>query len=287
MRDRLAHPRRRLAALVLAAAWLAAFPAGAVGTDPDGLCDPGLELESDDPTAYRLRDDRCEGVYRLKVNSDKLRVRSWTAWFEHYDFTDAAPLEVSWRLPPESSGPVRLRAHALRPDTYYRMDTRLAGSETPWSWPSGFLGQLRLGRADLGLLGWTTMELADGQEEPLYLPLTVRQKAAARPEGYTVVLVPGERLREVRWSVSKVLDGERVGPPLGGDHPLGYGYYPARRPTSFTVPAPEEPGLYVLDVAVDLRTESLPASRRLWFYHPGAGGPPATAAAADDPGVTP
>jgi hypothetical protein len=268
MRDRSNDRRRRPAALALVAALGAALPL-AGGEPPGGdLCDPGLELESDSPIAYRMRGDRCEGVYWLKVNSDDLRVESWTAWFEDYEYGDSRPLRVGWSLPPGAAGPVRLRAQALKPQTYYRMDTRLPGMGTPWAWPTDVLGGLRLGRADLGIVGWTSLPLGSGKEEPVYLPLTVGQGEAARPDGYRVVLVPGERLVEVTWSLAPGLAATGLpGAPLAGG-PLGYGYYPARQPTVFTVPAPSEPGLYVLSLHADMRTGG-PADRDLWFYHPG------------------
>jgi len=267
MRERSNEGALRLAGLALAAAFCAgASLADAEEADPS-LCDPGLEMESDSPLAYRMREGRCEGVYRLKVNSDDLRVESWTAWFEDYSYGEAKPLLVSWSAPPDAEGPVRLQAQALKPQTYYRMDTRLSAAGTPWTWESDLLGQLRLGRADLGILGWTTKEVAPGKEEPVYLPLTVRQDEAARPEGYRVVLVPGERLLEVTWSLAPGLETGHPGAPLAGG-PLGYGYYPARQPTIFTVPAPPAAGYYVLSLKAEMRTGG-DAARDLWFYHPG------------------
>lgn len=279
MHDRSDHRGRPLPrpfpALVLAAALAA--PLSLAATTPAAhesagpVCDPGLQSPSGDPQAYRLRGDRCEGLYRLRVNSDKLRIRSWTAWLEEYDAGDGRPLRVGWSLPPGADGRVRLRAGALQPRTYYRMDTRLPADAAPWSWPTGFLDRLRLGKADLGLVGWITMSPGDAGERRVYLPLTVRQMRPARPAGYRVALVPGERLLEVTWTLVPVDDAGRLEPPLTAERDLGYGYYPSRRPTVFTVPAPAEPGLYLLRVEARLRTGGR-AVRELWFYHPGAPG---------------
>jgi hypothetical protein len=282
MNDRTNDGGIRLAALAPMAALIAVLPllhalaaplaAEQLRAQPraDNLCDPGLESRSEDPRAYRVRDDRCEGIFRLKVNSDKIQVKSWTAWFEDYDYRDETPLRVSWSLPsrslPSDDAPVHLRAYALRTETPYRMDTTLSGSQTPWTWPTGFLGQLRLGRRDLGIVGWTSHP-AVGPQHRVYLPLEVRQNRTGRPDGYRVTLVPGERLRTVEWRIAPVGKDGNVGAPLGESRPLGFGFYPAGQPTVFTVPEPDEPGLYVLKIETELRSGQS-ANRDVFFHHP-------------------
>lgn len=276
MRERSRVRSSRSVGLLLAAVLATALPLAGAERGED-LCDPELERESDSPMAYGPREDRCEGLYRLKVNSDKLLVRSWTAWFEDFDPTDPRPLELGWSVPPGAGGPVLVRAYALKPRTFYRMDTRLPAAEAPWAWSTRLLGQLRLGRSELGILGWTELESA-GEEGRVYLPLTVRQSAAAEAAGYRVALVPGERLVELSWRVLPVLDGGGADRAAAAPQPLGFGYYPAGIPTVFDVPAPGAAGLYVLALQAELRTGGT-ATRELWFYHPaGASAPPAGAA---------
>ncbi len=238
------------------------------GQDP---CDPGLERASDNPMAYQPRQDRCEGLYRLKVNSDKILIKSWTARFEDFDPAAPQPLELSWSVPPGVDEPVHLRATALKAHTFYRMDTQLAGTATPWSWPTTLLSQLRLGRTDLGVLGWTPTAASACEDEVVYLPLEIRQKEAAPPAEYRVALVPGERLLEVDWSLSPLEADGQEGARLADEQELGYGYYPAAQPTVFDVPAPSAPGLYVLNLRAHLRSNEW-ATRRLCFYHPGGSG---------------
>ncbi|HSL82335.1 MAG TPA: hypothetical protein VLF66_06130, partial [Thermoanaerobaculia bacterium] len=181
---------------------------------------------------------------------------------------------------------VRLRADALRPDTYSRMDTRMPGLEGKWTWRTPLLGRLGLGRPDLGIVGWTATGLAACSEEALFLPVRVRQNGAAEGGGYRAALVPGERLRELSWSVAPV-DAERPVQPLpGAETSVGYGYYPAGRPTVFDVPGPGSEGVYVLRLRAQLRSGGR-ASRDLCFYHPGPpaqrGPDPATAGAGSPP----
>lgn len=272
----------RRASLVMAAAMVAGPSLVAGEPASDDVCDPGLARESDNPMAYGPREDRCEGLYRLKVNSDEILVKSWTAWFEDFDPGDSHPLELSWSLPQYAKGqPVRVRATALKPRTFYRMDTRLEESESPWSWPTDLLGRLRLGRADLGVLSWTTTDKAACDDEKVvYLPLGVRQNDTATPSEYRVAVVPGERLLEVFWSLARVEDPGDARASLGEAEPLGYGYYPAGLPTVFTVPAPAREGTYLLSIQAQLRSSGS-ATRNLCFYHPGTGdaGTKATASA--------
>lgn len=287
MRDKTFERAVRSATLVLALALVATLPAASGEAASDDVCDPGLERESDNPMAYGPREDRCEGLYRLRVNSDEILVKSWTAWFEDFDPGDGHPLELSWSLPPDAQGqPVRVRATALKPRTFYRMDTRLQPGETPWSWPTQLLGQLRLGRSDLGVLSWTrSAAAACHDEEVVYLPLGIRQREAATPSGYRVAVVPGERLLEVSFTLAPVLDSGAEGAPLSEAEPLGYGYYPAGLPTVFTVPAPAREGVYLLRLQADLRSSGS-AVRDLCFYNPGseraasAAGAPASAGGA-------
>jgi hypothetical protein len=231
------------------------------------LCDPGLESSSKDPQAYRQREDRCEGLYRLKVNSDKLRLRSWTVLYEPYD--PRRPLEIGWRLPPGAAGPVRLRATALSPQTYYRMDTRVDESGPPWIWTTTFLERLDLERPDLGLLGWIPVPDVGAAGRPLYLPLVVHQGPPTQAlDTYRVVVVPGERLAEIEWSIAPVGPDGHPGAPLDDPVPLQYGIYPSRRPIEIAVPAPDEPGIYVLNLTASLQGKA-PAIRQIWFYNAG------------------
>lgn len=270
MRDRTRDCGVKREALLLALALAAGLPPAGAAPAAEVACDADLERDSDSPMAYGPREDRCEGLYRLKVNSDEILIKSWTAWFEDFDPADPRPLELSWRLPSGVNGPVHVRATALKPRTFYRMDTRRAASESLWAWPTRLLGQLRLGRQDLGLVSWAAMAPAD-DDEPVYLPLTVRQSAAAEPSGYRVALVPGERLIEVSWTVLPVLEGGSVERSASSAEPLGFGYYPAGMPTVFTVPAPLRAGIYVLVLQAQLRSGG-EAVRELWFYHPGGDG---------------
>ncbi len=94
----------------------------------DNYCDPNLSRPAGNPYGYRLRNDRCEGIYIQKVaGTTGLQLVSFTGLYDDYNLDTGADLFINW--PDLDSTRVRLRAYCLKYRTYYRMDTeRAAGS---------------------------------------------------------------------------------------------------------------------------------------------------------------
>ena len=106
--------------------WLSAQ----VGQD---ACDRELEKLASGPHGYRLRDDRCEGIFAQPVSGTPLYVVSFIRFFEYGDLAPGDSLLVDW--PGPASGEVRLRAEGVSPGLHYRMDAvRPTGSES-FTWP--------------------------------------------------------------------------------------------------------------------------------------------------------
>jgi len=84
-------------------------------------CDPYLKQIDDNPLGYRLRGDRCEGIYIKEVGSTSLIVASLTNSFDDFDFTTDKELQIKWEL--ADSSRVYLRAQSLKRRLHYRMDT--------------------------------------------------------------------------------------------------------------------------------------------------------------------
>lgn len=235
-------------------------------------CDPGLEAASGRATAYQHRGDRCEGIYALKVSSTKLRLGSFTARFDGFDPAQSDGLEIEWPTLPANEASVRLRAYSLNPRTYYRMDTSVPASSRLFRWPVELLAALDLGRPEIGVVGWTTDKHCQGTET--YLPLRIHPAGDsdasdgasdnADPSAYEVVVVPGEKLKEIFLTVSPAEGNDA--PPLVQNQPLGYGFYPAREPTLFSLDAPESPGLYRVDLAARFHRGGS-ATETFCFYH--------------------
>lgn len=247
-----------------------------------GPCDASLPAASGHPYGYRLRGDRCEGVYAKPVASTSLNVVSVTADFGDYKVDSAEPLTISWALPREpaapaaevcgspatgTSGEVRLRAQSLQPRVYYRMDTVRPSGEAAYAWPKDTLGALEIPRPGLGVLGWTT-RVVGGMPRPVYLPLRVRQGSASSTEPATehrVLVIPGRELEEVYVTLARLGAAGEPDEWLRRGEPLGYGYYPAERPIRIVLSLGGLPGCYRLEVTGNLRGGGTTATA-LWLY---------------------
>src|SRR5207247_3017061 len=89
---------------------------------PGATCDSLVKTRATDPDSYRLRGDRCEGLYVQDVSgSSNLVLASVIEHFESFDDTSGLPLRVEWT--PLNGLPVLLRAYSLKSGLYYRMET--------------------------------------------------------------------------------------------------------------------------------------------------------------------
>lgn len=234
------------------------------------VCAPELLDSSSSPLAYRQRGDRCEGIYAQQVGSLSLEVRSLVAAFEPFDPAAASALVVEWTAPPEASGrDVRLRALSVKPRTYYRMDTVVAGGKGLYRWPADVLAAVGLTRDDLALVGWLDIEEAGSLLREVYLPLRIGAPAAGPAEvGYQVAFVPSKRLDEVAVSLTRLDREGRTAATLRRDEELGYGYYPPNQPTVFALGGLAGEGFYRLQLSARARGGE-PATADFVFYHPG------------------
>lgn len=226
-------------------------------------CDPGLDRISS-PLGYRPHEERCEGLYVQEVGSEDLVVLSFTEVFEEFDAAGGPDLRVEWEAPAEA--PVRLRAQGVG-KRYYRMDTVRPAGTTSFLWPTDVLSGVGYTRQDIGVVGWTRATVGE-VERQVYVPLRVTQgPSSAGPDGYRVVLQPGQELAEVYVSFAEVgEDGEPSRFLKDGD-PLGYGFYPARRGVEIPLSGLGAPGVYYLEVGATVKGGGV-TTVELWFYHP-------------------
>ena len=234
------------------------------------VCDPHLPQPANDPSGYRLRGDRCEGIYIREVaGSSAVLLVSLTRSALDYDLKSGKDLAIDWHSP-SNQGPIRLRGVGLRQRLYYQMDTVCPVGATSYTWKTGVLANLNLKPDELGLLGWVSTPVGP-QTRDVYLPLGVSQgQGTSASTGYHVTLSPSVELSKVYVTLAPIGADGRAMPPLpvlnGRD--LGLGYYPALRAFSFAIPNPGAPGIYTLDVSAILRTGE-PSTMKMWFYHPG------------------
>lgn len=229
-------------------------------------CDPNLKQAGNNPNGYRLRGDRCEGEYIRPVGSTKLLVVSLLESVEDFDPALGKPLLVEWAAP-ENAG-IHLRAHALRQRFYYQMDTDRPKGSASYTWPSDLLNAFKLKSEELGFVALTDKPVGNTKRE-VYVPLRIRQQATGiRSRSYQVVLLPGAELDELFFSLAPVRPDGRFGNFIRQDEALRYGYYPAERSITITLPALTTRGIYHLEIGATLKAGGS-STVQVWFYHPG------------------
>ena len=255
---------RHLAALCLVAL-LMVFPLAArSGNGPtrpaqSGHCDPYLPVSRDDPFGYRVRGDRCEGIYVQQITATPLIVAS----FGQLDIPQPVPpnstLLVEWD--PGAAG-VRLRASSLKPKTYYRMDSRQPADSRSYRWPTDVLSALKLTAREIGIVAWAEQNVGNAVRN-VYLPIRVGRRTDGRESVYELVLIPGDELTEVYVALSSIAaDGKRV--PVSAAKPLQYGFYPAGRSIRIPVGPLPHAGNYLVEIGATLRGGGA-VSHELWF----------------------
>jgi hypothetical protein len=231
-----------------------------------GLCDPNLKQVGQNPQGYRLRGDRCEGIYAQPVSgSSTLLVASFTEAFEDFNPSSQDKLSIEW--PSFAKTPIRLRAYALREKFYYQMDTVVAADKAPYLWPTGVLAALHLSGQDIGVVGFTDYQVG-GESRRLYLPLRIGRKTQNATPGYQLVVLPGSELKQVFISLAPVGSDGQPHSFLISDHELGKGYYPAERGIAIDLPSLKTPGVYYLEIGATSRYSG-PITQQIWFYYRG------------------
>jgi hypothetical protein len=252
-----------LAASVSVLVGTGAATATAQDTTARDPCDPRLVRPPNDPLRYGLRGERCEGVYVQEVaGSAGLLIASFTLPIDPGDLARSDRLHVEW--PAAVSGPVRLRAVALRRRLYYRMDSQRPAGSNAFDWPTDVLASLKLRGEEIGVVGLTDQRIGTRTEE-VYVPLRVGERRGGGP--YVVLVVPGTELAEFYVTLAEVgLDGRDVR-ALKTDEPLRYGYYPAE--TRIRLPLQlDRPGLYRLQLGATIKRGGS-TTRSVFFQHAG------------------
>jgi hypothetical protein len=226
-------------------------------------CDPSLGEVSQNPMGYKLRGDRCEGIYIQPVAGSNLLVASFTRSFDDFDSGSLQGLSIDWSSPAPT--PVRLRAYALREKLYYRMDAAVAPDRTTYRWDGSVLNSLHLSKRDVGVVGFTDFRVGS-EQRTLYLPLRVHAKSETSTRGYQLVIVPGTELKEVFISLAKVDADGRPDAFVISDRPVHCGYCPAERGVPIDIPDPGAAGIYYLEIGATSKYGG-PLTQQIWFYH--------------------
>lgn len=254
-------PRRRRAGLI--SLLLLLMPASSVAQNTP--CDSNLRTNQQNPNSYRLRGDRCEGLYvEGESGSSSLLIASFTEVFEGYTAQNGQPLIIDWQVPANS--PVRLRAYSLRHRLYYRMDTVRPMNETSFAWPIQILAALQISRSQIGLVGWTQLWIGNKNRD-LYVPLRIaQQNHARRAKGLQLSIVPRLELKEARVSLELLNREAQPIETLKRDEKLKGEFYPVNRSFSIPIPPLTKSGIYRLSVGAVLARGGS-ATTEVWFSY--------------------
>ncbi len=135
-------------------------------------CDAVRPLPSSS-SAYKNRGNRCEGLYVADVGSRSIDIISFTVGSVRYDLNSRSALKVSAL---GSSPSVNVRAVAITPKTYYRMDTFLQrGTTLVWPVKDVLLPE-HLTDNRIGIFGWTGAE-----SSKIFVPVKLATEPAPAP----------------------------------------------------------------------------------------------------------
>lgn len=238
---------------------LMAFPVCA-----EEFCDRALVGNTGSELAYKMRGDRCEGIFKLEVNSEQIHLVGLFESFEPWDPADTS-LGIEWTLPAVAAEVLHLRVRGLPQRSAYQMDTRVERHRERYEWPLEIVERLGLRKEEIGVLGWLAL---DGWAEKIYIPLRLSGslRPARRRGVYTLLFIPEQKLQEVYVSVAEVNpDGGRADILYEG-RPLEYGYYPAKTPIDVEISGLPHSGVY--EVTLKAVSPYLPPmTYSLHFYH--------------------
>lgn len=209
-------------------------------------CDPELKVRPADPLGYRVRGDRCEGMFVEEVSGT---VRISSLHFTKRDFQPGAgnSVRLAWSLPPAAQ--VQVRAVSLLPKVFFRMDAVRSGNSTSYIWPTDFVAVVKLKSADIGLLSWAEVQVG-GRLQRVYSPVSVQDRSGE----IEIMLVPEAQLEELYYTLVKLDDKGRSEVAVVTDRPLKLGFYPAGQPVAIRLPVLEPKRVYRLELAARIKS---------------------------------
>ena len=241
--------------------------------EPNPACSETLFEMSDpnDPLGYKVRGERCEGRY-LNTSGSYLHVVSFTQFFESYNPESKKDLTIDWSFP--ATKPLFIRAVAVAPSLYYRMDTQVTKGDTLYRWPIDILSALKINDKKLGVIAWMNIKLAD-QIRRVHIPIKISQtKAVNILKSLTVIIQSASPLSETYYSLSEMdLQGRMIRMLVDGKA-LEHGFYPRMEGIRFTLDERKKQGLYLLEITAVQQSGVNSDPVEFWFYsggNPGIG----------------
>jgi len=209
-------------------------------------CDPSLNPGRNWETQYRERGNRCEGVYSADVAAESIEVVSVTEGSLDYTLDKDAVIEVS--CPAVADQQVHVRAVAIPPKVYYRMDAVIEPQQT-LSWPlRDVVFPLKLLPSQIGVFGWLR------ETEIIYIPVLALMLGELTPAELPVQvsLRPSIDVEDLQWRYCEVKNGSRS--DLTNWMSVDPSAYLAWKPIRIVLPPSATGKLYVEVAARDQKT---------------------------------
>ena len=147
----------RRSAVILFFAAVLCFKVDRHGVLAQDLKCKGLPPLQDSQSGYQKRGDRCEGLYVANVGAHSLAAMSFSLGKIRFELNSSVRLQVS---APGQKQLVNIRAVAIPPKTYYRMDASLpAGASMMWPVRDVLLRE-NLSDSRIGIFAWKGPESA-------------------------------------------------------------------------------------------------------------------------------
>lgn len=205
-----------------------------------------------------MRGDRCEGIYTRAVALGEVRLAG-VHWKPRSppSLQGRRSMRLEWPVPP-TGNPVGLRALAMRPRLFYRMDSVRPAGASGYDWPTELISRLRLTPGELGIMAWSALRLR-GVNRDILLPVGLGGEGGYSPN-IELSLISDVQLREIYLTIFPVGADGSLGAPIARDRPVGRGFYPANRGLPVALPTLPRPGLYRVDIGSRFMTGGAAAS---------------------------
>jgi hypothetical protein len=201
------------------------------------VCDKQIRPQTNQ-WGYRLRGDRCEGLYETAVAAGPMRPLSLTVG----DIAIQPGSQDLWW--PESPSKNDTAVMVTSFNALYRMDTRVRG--TTYHWPTEVLLGARIPAKYIGVVA-VTRERLKNRDRDVYLPVGFAAKTQARGK-YLLKIGTSEDLEDLSYEIAQLTadgDVQRVAMPQKTVPFVYYAATPDPIPLEMTA---MPPGLYQVDV---------------------------------------
>jgi hypothetical protein len=222
------------------------------------VCDATLAPQRG-PLGYRLRGDRCEGLYEQLAELGSMRPVSLT--LREVPVPDSE-LQLSWTGTP-SKAPVRVEAVTFKPNVYYRMNTIVAGGA--YRWPTNVLKAIGVSEVQWGVVA-TADENVNGASQRVYFPVDLQPRSSTAPRGrYVLKVASVEDLSAVFLNIVGPMKTGQAGARVVSDQRIAGPYHssatPIRIPLDFSA---VDDGLYQVRLSATLSNRA--GGTTLSFY---------------------